>query len=113
MSSIEAPQDSIPILVHGRNWDPKDEYAKDAERTDYITITTFKPLEPLEHEALEKADVEILEAVDWNTFLCHYKPTQLEAVRKLPFVRQADVYRNKFKIPRAMQRIFDPEIIFN
>jgi len=98
MSTREAPSEAVPIVINGRHWDPSITYAEDSARTDYITITAFRPLDSEQHEDLLRLGVEIQEQVDTDTYLCRYKPKDLKPVRDKPYIRQADVFRSKFKI---------------
>jgi hypothetical protein len=96
--SIEAPADSVSLKINGRYWDPSITYARHSANTNYITVTTFQGLSPEEHNKLQDLGVEIQELVDSNTYLCRYAPSDLQQIRALSFVRQADVYRSKFKV---------------
>lgn len=104
MSAIVAPSKAVPISINGRNWDPKINYARDAARTNYITITTLGPILAEHHEKLRALGVEIQEQVDLDTYLCHYERSDLQPIRDEPFVRQADVFRSKFKIVSDLKK---------
>ncbi len=58
----------------------------DASSSDYLLIQATGPIGPSERAALDAIGVAILEYVPEDTYLCHYPKTDLEAIRKLPFV---------------------------
>ncbi|KAF2749696.1 subtilisin-like protein [Sporormia fimetaria CBS 119925] len=95
--------DPITLKIGGRYWDPSRNYADDAAHTDYITITTTEPLDPSQHATLASLNATIQEQVAPNTYLCHYPPPDLTPIRSLLFVRQADVFRSKFKIVQDLK----------
>lgn len=103
MSTINTPEDAVPITINGRTVDPQKTYAQDAERTNYITI---RALEPLSHDSeaeLQTLGVTIQEQVAIDTYLCRYEPSDLETIRAKPYISQVDVYRNKFKITQDLK----------
>ncbi|KAK3316025.1 peptidase S8/S53 domain-containing protein [Apodospora peruviana] len=108
--SAEPPPDAVPILLNGLVQDPNREYAQDAKKTDFIIISFYNVLSIPQEDELERLSVKILEDLGENNFLCEYLPEDLAPLRALDFVRQVDVYRNKFKIPAALQAEPAPEI---
>lgn len=99
MSDSRVPPDARPVEVNGRVVDPHEQYATDALHTDHIIVTTYDVLSHDQRTVLADLKIEFLEDLGNENILCRYKPTDLEPLRKLEFVRQVDVYRNKYKIP--------------
>ncbi|KAG8534094.1 uncharacterized protein KY384_000937 [Bacidia gigantensis] len=99
MSNIEASDDAQRIEVNGQVIDPSEHYARDAQNTDHIIVTVKDVLDDDQKAALQKEKVDLLEDLGYNNMLCRYRPTNLEPLRNLDFVKQVDVYRNLFKIP--------------
>jgi len=76
--------------------------AKDATASDYILIQVKQPLTTDQRRALQTISVEILDYVSENTYLVRYTPSDLGAIRNLPFVEWADVYHRAFKIKPSL-----------
>jgi serine protease AprX len=76
--------------------------APDAAKSNYILVQTKSPLLPAQRKELEGMGVQIHEQVSENTYLGGYKPTDLESIRKLPYVDWANVYLPGFKINPAL-----------
>ncbi|PVG04503.1 kp-43 peptidase [Serendipita vermifera] len=72
--------------------------AADASGSNYILIQTAHCLTLEQKEALKALEVQILKKVSRITYLCSYKPSNLQAIRDLPFIEWADVYNRHFKI---------------
>jgi serine protease AprX len=75
----------------------------DASQSNYVLIQTSGPLTDEQKEALARLGVEIQEYVPENTYLCRYGPSDLDAIRALPFVVWADVYLEGFKIAPSLR----------
>src|SRR6266851_5457791 len=75
----------------------------DAASSDYVLIQTRHPLDKQEKAQLAATGASILEYVPDSTYLCHFEPQDLTAVRKLPFVAWANVYLRQFKVPPALK----------
>ena len=101
--STEPPTDAVPIQLNGQVQDPREEYAQDAKNTDFIVISVYNVLSLAQEDELERLSVNVLEDLGDNNFLCEYTSSDLSPLRALNFVRQVDVYRNKYKIPAALQ----------
>jgi hypothetical protein len=78
-------------------------HSVDASSSDYVLIQTEAPLTDEQRGQLEALGVQLLEYVSENTYLCAYKPTDLAAIRALPFVAWADVYLQDFKIAPSLR----------
>src|SRR5258706_7810709 len=76
--------------------------AADASTSDYILIQTKQPLDQAQKAELANLGVAILEYVPENTYLCHYKGTDLSAIRALPYVTWANIYMRGFKVAPAL-----------
>jgi hypothetical protein len=99
------------ITINGISIDPQTqvELANLEPSTDessgYIIIQTSSPLKQIEREALRKAEVEVLEYVPENAYICHFSDGSLETVEKLPFVVWAHPYMEGFKIPAHLHLV--------
>ncbi|EON70083.1 hypothetical protein W97_09349 [Coniosporium apollinis CBS 100218] len=70
------------------------EQAEDASNSNYILVQTKgKPLKGPEKQELLNLGVNIEEYVGENTYLCGYKPTDLNVIRSLDYVNYANVYQ--------------------
>lgn len=95
--SSTPPPDAVPVEVNGQIIDPHDTYAKDAKHTNYIVVTCRRILNVVEEAELKDLSVTVVEDLGNNNFLCYYPNVDLQPIREKEFVRQVDVYRNKFK----------------
>jgi len=75
----------------------------DASQSNYVLIQTDGPLTEEQKAELTNLGVAIHEYVPENTYLCGYQPTDLQAIRALPYVVWADVYLQGFKIAPSLQ----------
>ncbi|MFC8914953.1 S8 family serine peptidase [Streptomyces sp. NPDC057116] len=108
------------ITINGVTVDPlaqRDELAaasliaEDASRSNYVLVQADHVLSGEEKAQLARLGVVIHEYVPENTYLCGYRPADLDAVRDLPFVTWADVYLEGFKItPSLRGRGLRPDI---
>ncbi|TYB50078.1 S8 family serine peptidase [Nonomuraea sp. PA05] len=94
------------IAINGHSFDPLQEppesRAADASRSDYVLVQVDGLLTGERRAELAGMAVEVLEYVPDDTYLCRYRPADLEAVRALPYVTWADVYRPELKIAPAL-----------
>ncbi|EPS35551.1 hypothetical protein H072_11093 [Dactylellina haptotyla CBS 200.50] len=107
-----------PITIHRRTWDPEGSVdvpdsndpahtlypkrAADATDTDFIIIQTKESLSDTQYNWLLDHKVHIQSRVDAETFLCKYKPPELDELRNQDFIRYADVYHTYWKFPPAL-----------
>ncbi|MGW7053585.1 S8 family serine peptidase [Streptomyces sp. NPDC054887] len=77
--------------------------SEDASSSNYLLVQTTHPPTDEEKEQLSELGVVIQEYVPDDTYLCGYRPSDLDAVRALPFVSWADVYLNGFKIGQSLR----------
>ncbi|GGR84668.1 hypothetical protein Snoj_42820 [Streptomyces nojiriensis] len=77
--------------------------SEDASASNYLLVQTTHPPTAEEKEQLSALGVVIHEYVPDDTYLCGYRPSDLDAVRALPFVAWADVYLNGFKIGQSLR----------
>ena len=76
--------------------------APDASESNYILIQTTQPLNRAQKTELANKGANILEYVPENTYLCQYRPADLNEIRALPYVTWANVYMQGFKIAPAL-----------
>lgn len=73
--------------------------AEDASKSNYILIQTRGgPLSKTQKQELKNKNVDIQEYVGNATYLCGFKPDNLQPIRLLSFVRYADVYQQTFVV---------------
>ena len=75
----------------------------DASKSNYVLIQTSDPLTDEQRQELARLGAEIQEYVPESTYLCRYGPSDLAAIRSLPFVVWADVYLQGFKIAPSLR----------
>jgi serine protease AprX len=101
------------ITINGVSLDPEAQAvglraagleAESAAGSDYILIQTEAPLTSAQKDQLAGLGVEIHEYVPEQTYLCGYRPADLDAIRALPFVTWADVYLRGFKVPPSLRQ---------
>ncbi|MBI5251832.1 MAG: S8 family serine peptidase [Desulfomonile tiedjei] len=99
------------ITINGMTVDPlaqqlalsaADLHAADASESNYVLIQTQGPLSKNQKAELATKGVVILEYVPDETYICEFKPTDLESIRSLSFVEWANVYMRGFKINPAL-----------
>jgi serine protease AprX len=99
------------IKINGVTFDPRETrpvaraaapIAPDAAKSNYILIQVNAPLSPEQRRELEDKSVRIHEHVSEDTYLCGYKPADLDAIRSLPYVEWANVYLSGFKIAPSL-----------
>jgi serine protease AprX len=78
--------------------------ASDARDTDYIIIQTRASLTSQEKDELNQADVQVLELLSLNTYLCRYLPQDLQVLRQKSYIAHVDVYHSHLKIHADIQR---------
>jgi len=99
------------IVINGIALDPQKDAAElkvrsllaaDSSQSNYILLQTQAPLTEPEKSQLKSLGADLLEYVPENTYIAHYAPTSLEALRALPFVHWANTYMKGFKIAPAL-----------
>jgi hypothetical protein len=98
------------ITINGVSLDPTSSApamagitSADASQSDYVLVQTAAPLTPDQRAELTRLGVVIHEYVSENTYLCSYKPADLSAIRRLPYVSWANIYLRGFKIPPTLR----------
>jgi hypothetical protein len=77
--------------------------ADDASKSDYILIQTKQPLDAAQKAQLDGLGAKVLEYVPQSTYVAYYKPSDLSAIRALPFVAWANVYMQGFKVAPSLR----------
>jgi serine protease AprX len=78
------------ITINGNTVNPEalpDGVPESAEKTNFILVQGHNDFSAAQKLALEKLEVEIQEYVARYTYLCRYKPADLERIRKQPYVK--------------------------
>ena len=105
------------ITINGNSLDPVSDapvlralnlHFADATTSDYVLIQTSGPLTSDQKTQLSGLGLVIHKYVSEDTYLCGYKPTDLESLRALPFITWANVYLPHFKIPASMKSAAAP-----
>lgn len=98
------------ISINGISFDPAgpsiaaaDAASPDTSKSNYILVQTTAPLSDADKAKLSELGVEIQEYVSENTYMCRYAPSDLTAVRALPFVSWAGVYLQGFKVNPSLR----------
>ncbi|WP_329222852.1 S8 family serine peptidase [Streptomyces sp. NBC_01485] len=100
------------ITINGVSMDPLVQSAElaraslaseDASQSNYLLVQTTHAPSAEEKARLTALGVEVHEYVPESTYLCGYRPSDLDAVRALPFVAWADVYMEGFKIASSLR----------
>ena len=99
-----------PISINGNTLDPGAPAIRaaglgtgDAADSNYILIQTQGPVTKDNKDELQRLKVGIKELVSDNTYLCRYEPPDLESVRKLNFVKWANVYPTHFVVSSRLK----------
>lgn len=75
----------------------------DSSDSNYILVQTSAPLNREQKNQLTNLNIQILEYVPENTYICRYTPSDLNAIINLPFVEWANIYLEGFKIPPKLR----------
>jgi len=70
----------------------------DASQSNFILVQTTAPLTAGERKQLADLGAEILEYVPEQTYICRYKPEDLNRLRALPFITWVNTYLHGFKV---------------
>ncbi|KAJ4209542.1 hypothetical protein NW759_013398 [Fusarium solani] len=97
------------ITINGNTLDPEDtaNVSKDAKDFNFIYVQGHNDLQVEEKQKLAELKVEIQEYVAEYTYLCRYKPEDLEKIRKLSFVRTANVYHPELKSTITLKQLVE------
>ncbi|TCW87448.1 flagellar hook-length control protein FliK [Burkholderia sp. SRS-46] len=75
----------------------------DSSASDYILVQAKQPLVQAQRDELAHLDATILQYVPEDTYICHYPPSDLTAIRALPYVEWANVYMTGFKVHASLR----------
>ncbi len=100
------------IVINNIRFDPKinsPEIAAvlahaDSARSNYILVQGRTSLSEQEQSQLQAAGATILEYVPEQTYLCRFTASDLNSIRRLPFVSWADFYMKELKVKPALSR---------
>lgn len=105
------------ITINGNSLDPAVQqaalqahgiYKPDASSSDYILIQTVQHPSTNQKSQLQDLGVQIHEYVSENTYLCGFKAADLTPVRRLDFVKWANIYPQLFVLPPRLKRQVNP-----
>ncbi|MFI1198468.1 S8 family serine peptidase [Streptomyces sp. NPDC020883] len=94
---------TIDPLVQSAELAGEELVSEDASASNYLLVQTTHVPSPEEKSRLAALGVVIHEYVPDSTYLCGYRPSDLAAVRALPFVAWADVYLKGFKLAPSLR----------
>ncbi|MFE1409833.1 S8 family serine peptidase [Streptomyces sp. NPDC058746] len=103
MSRITINGVTVDPLAQAHELETASLVSEDATASNYLLVQTTHPPTAEEKEELAALGVVIHEYVPDDTYLCGFRPTDLDAVRALPFVAWADVYFKGFKIGQSLR----------
>ncbi|KAJ5480021.1 Peptidase S8/S53subtilisin/kexin/sedolisin [Penicillium desertorum] len=91
------PQEQLPVLraLHHET--------EDAKKSDHILVQSVEPLSSEQEDEIEGLGVDIQQYVSKNTYLCGYKDTDLEPIRRLPYISWVNVYLDMFVIQSSLK----------
>jgi serine protease AprX len=99
-----------PISINGNTLDPAAPAVRaaglgtgDAADSNYILIQTKGAVTKDNKDELQRMKVGIKELVSDSTYLCRYEPSDLEPIRKLDFVKWANVYPTHFVVSSRLK----------
>ncbi|KAJ6118182.1 Peptidase S8/S53 subtilisin/kexin/sedolisin [Penicillium samsonianum] len=100
------------ISINGNHLDPEAELpvlralhleSEDATNSDYILVQSVEPLSTEQEDEIEWLGVDIQQYVSKNTYLCGFKGTDLESIRRLPYISWVNVYLDMFVIQSSLK----------
>ncbi|OGE47392.1 hypothetical protein PENARI_c046G01059 [Penicillium arizonense] len=100
------------ISINGNHLDPEgqrpvlqalDLESEDAAKSDYILVQSVEHLSNEQEDELESLGVDIQQYASKNTYLCGFKGTDLESIRRLPYVSWVNVYLDMFVIQSSLK----------
>ncbi|GFF81177.1 hypothetical protein IFM62136_10465 [Aspergillus lentulus] len=100
------------ISINGNSLDPEsqrpvlqalDLESADASESDYILVQSVEPLSNEQEDELERLGVNIQEYASKNTYLCYFKGSDLESIRRLSYVSWANIYLDMFVIQSSLK----------
>jgi hypothetical protein len=99
------------IRINGISYDPDPDdpgaraaaRSADASTSNYILVQTRGPLTEDQKDRLRDLGIVVHEYVPDDTYLCAYAPADLDAIRRLPFVAFAGIYRADLKIAPTLR----------
>ncbi|MEV0410114.1 S8 family serine peptidase [Streptomyces sp. NPDC050448] len=94
---------SVDPLVQSQELERASLVSENASASNYLLVQTAHVPSAEEKAQLEALGVRIHQYVPESTYLCGYRPSDLEAVRALPFVAWADVYLTGFKVAPSLR----------
>ena len=79
------------------------QFAADASHSNYILVHCVNRLNNEQYDDLKRLQVNVLQYIATNTYLCRFLPTELEEIRRLTFVEYANVYHPDLVVESALQ----------
>ncbi|EMD00392.1 hypothetical protein BAUCODRAFT_20506 [Baudoinia panamericana UAMH 10762] len=73
-------------------------FPSDASETNYILVQFSQPRTTAAYEELARHGVRIQRVEEKDTLLCRYEPSDLEVLRRLPYVAHVSVYHGDFVV---------------
>lgn len=100
------------ISINGNHLDPREQLpvlralhleSEDATKSDYILVQSVEPLSIDQEDELEGLGVDIQQYASKNTYLCGFKGTDLESIRRLSYISWVNVYLDLFVIQSSLK----------
>ena len=103
MAKITINGISIDPVTHGAAMAAANLITPSAAASNFILLQTKQPLNQADRDQLSQLGATILEYVPESTYICHYPPADLGAIRALPFVAWVNVYLHGFKVATSLR----------
>src|SRR5262245_41118122 len=110
------------ITINGISIDPETQgaalasaglFSLDSADSNYIIAQTAEPLTPPQKSELEALGARIIDYAQENAYICYYLPSDLDAIRALPYVEWANVYLKDFKVAAQLRSPSAPAPVAN
>ena len=94
----------IEPTLHGPGHALPDGVAKDASGTNYVLIQSDGSLTTDQKKDLQSCGVNVQKYISDQTYLCEYRPTDLESLRAKDFVLYANTYPINLKVNSGLKK---------
>ncbi|KID86185.1 KP-43 peptidase [Metarhizium guizhouense ARSEF 977] len=93
---------STQVIVNGNELSTAVPSTSDTRSTDFIVVRGINRISADNKRELAKKGAAVTEYLGNDIYLCHYKPSNLQPIRDLPFVAQANIFPHDVKKSRSI-----------